>query len=157
LSRVLVGVDGSPGSARALRWAAGEARLRGAELHVVHVWRLPLYAVPDPGGLVVSSLGDLDREVEATLERRAREVLDGVVAELGRETGGELGVALRSELRRGDPARELVEAAAGADLLVVGSRGLGGFEGLLLGSVSQKVLQHAPCPAAVVPAPGDAQ
>lgn len=157
MSRVLVGVDGSPSSARALRWAADEARRRGAELHVVHVWRLPLYAIPDPGGVVVSSLGDLDHEVVETLERQAREVLEESVAKLRRETGGDLGVELRAELLRGDPARELVEAAAGADLLVVGSRGLGGFEGLLLGSVSQKVVQHAPCPAAVVPAPPDAQ
>jgi nucleotide-binding universal stress UspA family protein len=155
MSRVVAGVDGSSGSAAALRFALEEARLRDAVLHVVHAWRLPLYAAaPEPG--VVGMLwptASLDEEVERVLAEDARRVVDGALEELRRAEGDDLGVEVRAETIRGPAAHVLLEASRGADLLVVGSRGLGGFKELLLGSVSHQCVQHAACPTAVVPAP----
>ncbi|HEU4449034.1 MAG TPA: universal stress protein [Gaiellaceae bacterium] len=155
MSRIVAGVDGSPGAAAALRWALDEARLRGATLHVVHAWRLPLYAAaPEAAFAGVTPASErLDAEVEAVLAEQASGVVDDAVASLERESGGDLGVELRVEAVRGPAAGVLLERAAGADALVVGSRGHGGFAGLLLGSVSQQCVQHAPCPVVVVPAP----
>jgi nucleotide-binding universal stress UspA family protein len=154
VSRVVVGVDGSAGSAAALRFALEEARLRDAVLHVVHAWRLPLYAAaPEPGFVgMPAPTASLDEEVERVLAEDARRVIDGALEELRRAEGDDLGVEVRAETMRGPAAHVLLEASRGADLLVVGSRGLGGFKELLLGSVSHQCVQHAACPTAVVPA-----
>lgn len=152
MSTVLVGVDGSPGAETALRWALEEAQLRGAMLHVVYVWRLPLYA-PEP---VLAGAppfhAPLGEEFEEAMAREAQGVLNRCTDGIEREAE-ELGVEVRAEAIRGNPAHVLVGLADDADLLVVGSRGHGGFAGLLLGSVSQQCVQHSPCPAVVVRIP----
>ena len=134
--RIVVGVDGSAGSRRALRRAAEEAAAHGAALEVVLAWNL------------------LD-EVTATSfdpkygDARARTDLEQIVAaELGDDAAGTT-LRIANDL----PARALLAAAEGAWMVVVGSRGFGGFKGLLLGSVSQQVAHHAPCPVLIVPAP----
>jgi nucleotide-binding universal stress UspA family protein len=148
--RIVVGLDGSPGSRAALALAHQEARLRGAALHAVHVWRIPLgLSLPEPSvaGHAPVSVADLDRLAER-FRQQANELLEQMLVE---ELGQEPEVEVRREVVEANPAEALIEAARGADLLVVGSRGLGGFRGLLLGSVSQHVAQHAPCPVAIVP------
>jgi nucleotide-binding universal stress UspA family protein len=140
--RVVVGIDGSDTSRAALRWAVGEARLRQASLDVVLAWHLPYVggypytgASFDPG----------------YLEEGARTTLDEFVD--GTDTTG-LPRPPDRILSLGDPASALVDIADGADLVVVGSRGLGGFTGLLLGSVSHHVAHHAPCPVVIIPPEG---
>ncbi len=137
---VVVGVDGSEGSRRALRWAAAEATVRGDALELVHVWDPP------------QSYAPVDMEVYAAdpepIRDASQQLLDDLVA-----AAQELapGVEVRGSLVPGPPAQALLESARTADLLVVGSRGLGGFKSLLLGSVSQQVTHHAPCPVVIVP------
>ena len=138
--RIVVGYDWSPGSHAALHWAAEEARVRGATLDVVHVWTY--YAGAGTG------LAYIDPD---ELEKSAATVLDDALTELGTVEG----VEIERHLVEGPAAPALLHAAKGADLLVVGSRGRGGFAGLLLGSVSQQVSHHAPCPVVIVPAPHD--
>jgi nucleotide-binding universal stress UspA family protein len=134
-SRVVVGVDGSEGSARALRWAADEARLRGARLEIVHAWAVPFMGE-------VPTTPDLDAELEAG----ARTTLEEAMAAVDLQ-----GLEVDGRIERGPAAVVLVELAKGADLLVMGSRGRGGFTGLLLGSVSQQCAHHASCPIVIVP------
>ena len=135
--RIVVGVDASPNSRRALSWAVAEAELWGAALDVVHAWIFPL-ALQEGRGLT-----SLDPEV---LERGSRAILDGAVASVGTT-----GIELSPMLVEGEAVPVLNRLAAGADLLVVGSRGHGGFTGRVLGSVSQRCLESAPCPVVVVP------
>jgi nucleotide-binding universal stress UspA family protein len=134
--RIVVGVDGSDTSQRALNWALDEARLRQAAVDVIHAWHPPLSTVPT----LEYSYGPF--------EEAARSVLDGAVEHA--DTSG-LPVPVRRTLRTGSGGHVLVDEAKYADLVVVGSRGLGGFQGLLLGSVSYQVTHHAPCPAVVIP------
>ncbi|MCK9894153.1 universal stress protein [Frankia sp. AgB32] len=136
---VVVGVDGSHLSIEALRFAAREARLRGAVLRVVHAW------TPVPVGYPAVYIG-VDFEAA---EKAARGVLDACVA-AGVGDRGDL--AVEDLLVTGGATPALLSAAGDAQLLVVGSRGHGGFAELLLGSVSHQCLHHAPCPVAVVPA-----
>jgi nucleotide-binding universal stress UspA family protein len=133
---IVVGVDGSEASKAALRWALDEARLRGAPLRVLYAWAPPLVIGP---GVALPETDQVDAEAEG--ER----MLDSAIAELGAE-----GVDVERAAVRGLPSRVLVEAAGGADLLVVGSRGHGGFAELLLGSVSHQCAHHAPCPVVIV-------
>jgi nucleotide-binding universal stress UspA family protein len=137
----VVGIDGSDGSLEALRFAAEEARVRAATLRVVAAWRVPppVYA----GGFA----GDLGRLSEH-LREGAEAVLDAALEGMA---GALEGVAVERLVGEGQAAHVLVDAAADAALLVVGSRGLGGFGGLLLGSVSQQAATHAPCPVVIVP------
>jgi nucleotide-binding universal stress UspA family protein len=138
MARIVVGIDDSPAAADALRWALEEARRRGATLEVVHTWTFPI-ASELPGGEVSRLVTDLERAASEVLD----EVLDGIV-------GDDPEVNVVRRVLEGPPARILIEAAVGADLLVVGSRGRGGFVGLLLGSVAQQCVHHAPCPVVVV-------
>ena len=139
---IVVGIDGSAESKQALRWAAAEARLRGTTLRVVHAWAFPYFA----SGLGIEPV--LDAEVIETGRRLAGELVDGELAELG---DGASGIQVERAVVEGAPAPVLIEAAEGADLLVVGARGRGGFSGLLLGSVSQQCAHHASCPLVIVP------
>jgi nucleotide-binding universal stress UspA family protein len=152
VARIVVGVDGSPGGREALRFALGEARLRGCALHVVHAWRLPLVeSVPD-AFLLEGSLerGPELEDVARSLERAARQTLDSSIRDvLG---NAEPAVEIEREVVEGPAAQVLLERAQGADLLVVGARGRGGFAGLVLGSVSTQCSQHASCPVVIVPA-----
>jgi len=150
---VVVGVDGSAGAKAALRWALAEARLRNSPVRAVHA--LPfgyigdsVEAYPYWGGWISSytSLG-VDPNV---LHRAAEDLLEGAIADVGTETEG---IEIERQVVEGPAAEVLVEAASPGDLLVVGSRGHGGFTGLLLGSVSQQCVHRAQCPVVVVHSP----
>lgn len=138
MERIVVGIDGSDTSRRALRWALDEGRLRQAAVEVVHTWDAPYIAYP-------YSVPVFDPE---TYEKAAKQVLDTAVE--AEDTSG-LPVPVERIVTPGGAASAILEAAKGAELVVVGSRGLGGFKGLLLGSVSHQVTHHAPCPVVVVP------
>ena len=148
---IVVGVDGSPSSGAALRWAASEAALRSARLIALHTWSyIPLAAVGDPGMIAMPS-ADLPGQLEA--EQTAAQVeLDSALAEAfpdGTPAG------LEARLAEGDAGETLVAESADADLVVVGSRGRGGLAATLLGSVSGHVLHNAQCAVVVVKAPKD--
>jgi len=140
--RIVVGVDGSPSSHQALRWAARQARLTGASLQVITCWEFPTslsWLPPNP-----SDFDALRRDAKRTLEQTVADVL-----------GDDPGILIDLTVVEGQAARGLLEAARGASLLVVGSRGHGEFTGLLLGSVSERCVTHAPCPVTVVRDVGD--
>jgi nucleotide-binding universal stress UspA family protein len=139
--RIVVGIDGSEGSRHALEWARDEAGLRGASLDVVHVW-----SPPAPVSEISAMVSFTD---EPAYEQAARDLVAGAAGSLSSEPGGPVTVGVRAE-RGYPPSAVLLEQAADADLLVVGSRGHGGFAGLLLGSTSQQVVHHAQRPVAVV-------
>ncbi|GAA1762669.1 universal stress protein [Luedemannella helvata] len=137
---VVVGVDGSPGSEAAVGYAYAEADSRDVALVVRHVWWLP-------GGEGIAPAGGRPVDL-ASLEEEAGRVVAEVVAGWS-ATFPDVDVQVR--LSHGsDPEAALVEASAHACLVVVGSRGRGGFAGLLLGSVSQALVHHAGCPVAIV-------
>ncbi|MGH9047533.1 MAG: universal stress protein [Acidimicrobiales bacterium] len=134
---VVVGVDGSKASSEALVWAAEEARLRGATLRVVHAWSLPM----------LNSAEYVPAEVIEEAPAAAEESLAAQVTDV---LGSSPEIGMEHEVRQGPPARVILEAARDAELVVVGSRGRGGFSGLLLGSVSAQVAHHAACPVTIV-------
>jgi len=139
MSVIVVGVDGSEESREALRWALEEARLRQATLRAVNAWTFP--AIFGPTYIPPEML---DKRL---IEEQAEKTLSDAVAEVA----GENPLAYVERIvTEGPAAQALVEAAADADLLVVGSRGHGGFTGLLLGSVSQQCAHHAPCAVVIV-------
>lgn len=137
---IVVGIDGSEHAERALDWAIDEAKLRGAKLVVVTAWHVPGYSHVAPGFTPI-----LGARIDEPVEEAARKIADEA-AERARQAGLEVDVVVRDA----QPADALVEAAEDADLLVVGSRGLGGFSGLMLGSVGQQAAHHAPCPVVIV-------
>jgi nucleotide-binding universal stress UspA family protein len=140
---IVVGVDGSASAHAAVTWAAAEARMREAAVHLVVAYRYPL-AFAGTGA---------DPSVAAPDEqRRAEAVLDEAIAAAGEELDG-LGVSRHVKGGEG-PGHALVSHAAGADLLVLGTKGLGGVSGFTLGSVSHYCVSHAHCPVVVVPVPG---
>ncbi len=139
---IAVGVDHSEGAKAALRFAFEEAKLRQATLRVVHAWQYGYIgatgfegAVPAVGG----DINELRNAAETDLEQTLRESVP--------ETDT---VEIERRVVEGRPAAVLVDESQGADLLVVGSRGHGGFTGLLLGSVSQQCAHHAACPVVIV-------
>ncbi len=135
MSGIVVGVDGSEASHAALRWALREARLRGLPLLALHAWVCPSLG-----------LGRRPPGYEGFREA-AGELLDEALAACA---GAARGVEVERVVVEGAPAEELLAAAEDAELLVLGSRGLGGFAGLLLGSVSQQCAHHARCPVVIV-------
>lgn len=144
---IIVGVDGSDHSYRALMWAMQEAARHQAPLTVMTVYRSParpateafwgVHALPDGG---------------FDAEHARRVVQEGVDKAAGEISGAAPEVTV--SVVRGQPTEELVTASRDADMLVVGSRGAGGFTRLLLGSVSSQVVHHAACPVVVIPAAG---
>jgi nucleotide-binding universal stress UspA family protein len=136
--RIVVGIDGSNSSRRALRWALEEGRLRGATVDVVHAWQPPLI-VPSPFVGV-----PLDTTV---VEKYARSVLDKVVD----EATGHGGTPVERILVQGGAASAVLDTAHGAAVVVLGSRGRGGFTGLVLGSVTHHVAHHVRCPLVITP------
>lgn len=137
--RIVVGIDGSETAHRALQWAVDEARVREASLEAVHVWELPY----------LGGFPNLASVVDPTaFEVAARRVLDAAVDSV--DASG-LARPVERTLTVDGAAAGILGAAKGADLLVVGSRGHGGFTGLLLGSVGQHVAHHAACPVVIVP------
>jgi nucleotide-binding universal stress UspA family protein len=144
---IVVGVDGSEGAAAALEFAAGEAARRNARLRVVAAWEVPVavYGAEFPRSL--------DAEMLDAFRARAEQLADDASA-----TAKKLQPSLDVEAlaTQGEPADVLLEQGAGADLIVVGRRGLGGFKSLLLGSVSNRVVHDAACPVVVVNQPAKA-
>jgi nucleotide-binding universal stress UspA family protein len=138
--RIVVGVDGSPSSQPALRWAVRQARLTGGTVDAVMAWEYPS-AIGGYGWAPAAMIDDWDFAEIAT--KALADAIGGVV-------NADSGVSVRPLVVEGNPAEALLDAAAGADLLVVGSRGHGGFAGALLGSVSQHCVHYAPCPVAVI-------
>ena len=130
---IVVGVDGSPASADALRWAARQAQLTGAELRAVSSWRWPNYITIKPPGI------DLAADTERTLS----EIVDQVLA-------GHPGLTVLQQVVEGPPGPALLAQAEGAELLVVGARGRAAFPGMLLGSVAEYCVRYGHCPVVVV-------
>jgi nucleotide-binding universal stress UspA family protein len=133
-NRIVAGVDGSEASIQALEWAVRQAGLTGAVVDAVSAWQFPVsygWAVTDETDYSALAAGELTK----------------AIATAGRvdET-----VEIRPRIVEENAAQALLDAAEGADLVVVGSRGLGGFSGALLGSVSQHVVHHATCPVVVI-------
>lgn len=139
MGRIVVGVDGSEGSRIALRWAFEEALRRSATVCLVHVWSFPHSIAPMAIAVAVPTVEEMHKV--------ATEILDQVLAAVDAPAG----VPLERRIVEGGAAEALIEAARDAELLVVGTRGLGGFSRLLLGSVSHQCVHHAPCPVVVVP------
>jgi nucleotide-binding universal stress UspA family protein len=139
---IVVGIDGSEGAARALDFAANEATLRGRGLRVVAVWHVPM-PVYSGGMIAAFPTDEFEHSMKAAADRQVSQVLARCPD-------------LRHELivQEGNAAQVLLEQSSGADMLVLGSRGLGGFRGLLLGSVGQQCAHHATCPVVIVPASG---
>jgi nucleotide-binding universal stress UspA family protein len=142
MSGIVVGIDGSHHSARALEWALKQAALQHAPLAVLTVHSVP--ASPWSGNPV--HLGPDSEEREKMLHA-AEELTRKVTDQLGESRPESVTVRAVS----GFPARELIEASSDADLVVVGSRGVGGFARLMTGSTSSQVVEHAHCPVVVVP------
>lgn len=139
-ARIVVGVDGSPSSIDALRYAARIADLFDQPIEIVTTWDAPLY-------------GEATTAAGWEPEQWAEKVLDRAV---DKAFGDTVPPNIVKTIRVGPPARTLVELSAHAAMLVVGSRGRGGFAGLLLGSVSAACAEHAYCPVLVVHGPVDA-
>ena len=139
MAGIVVGVDGSENSLDALRWAAVEARVRNALLRVVAIFNAPIMSTgyevvaPDPSDLAAASNTMLDAAVDTI-----------------REEGGLEGVQVATEVVEGHAGERLIELSNSADLVVVGARGHGGFLGMVLGSVTGHVVNHAACPVVVV-------
>jgi nucleotide-binding universal stress UspA family protein len=141
---IVVGIDGSPESKRALRWAVDEGRLRGTPVRAVHAWEYPPLALTaDP--FLPGGGNSLDLVDPGALNDAAVAFLAAAVAEATDAPDEVEQVAVE-----GHAAEVLLEAAKDASLLVVASRGHGGFTGALLGSVSQAAVSHAPCTVVVV-------
>ena len=138
--RIVVGVDGSASSRAALRWAVRQARFTGGVVDAVIAWQLPMM-------LRNSSWAPIYVEEAGDFAEDARKRIDAVVSE---EIGPADSRLVRSQVVHGHPAQVLLDAAAGADLLVVGSRGHGSFAEALLGSVSQHCVHHAHCPVLIM-------
>lgn len=146
---VVVGIDGSPAGQQALRWALTEARLRSASLRIVHAWtfgyaNLPIGDLASMGSVVPYPASGL---AVSDIRQAAEGVVERAVAELA---GAIEGVQIEQRVVEGAAAAVLIGAVCQDDLLVVGSRGHGGFAGLMLGSVSQQCAHHAPCPVVIV-------
>ena len=140
VERIVVGVDGSESSRVALRWAYDEAAHHGASLTVLAAWHTPTLPISPPGAV-------LEEGYETLPRRSAFEMLDQLVDGLEDRTPA---VDVRTAVEEGSAAEVLIERSKACDLLVVGSRGHGGFSGMLLGSVSHHLVAHAQCPVVVV-------
>jgi nucleotide-binding universal stress UspA family protein len=140
-NHIIVGIDGSKHSITAYNWALDEARRRDADLTAVFAWETPLIGIP----------GAFDRE---ELEQSAQKFLN---EQLDAESADTDGVTVHRVVAQGDPSSSLIEACkqADAEMLVLGSRGRGGFAGLLLGSVGQECAANAPCPVLICKANGN--
>ena len=142
--RIVVGVDGSPSAGEALRWAVAQAQLTGDGVEAVIAWHLPLmaggYAWPPVGVLASTDFGALAGRVLAS-------AITAAVPDAS--------VPVTHVVAEGNPAQVLLDASAGADLLVVGSRGHGGFAEALLGSVSQHCVHYAQCPVVIIRGAGE--
>jgi nucleotide-binding universal stress UspA family protein len=139
-SRIVVGVDGSPSSLTALCWAVRQAALTGGVVDAVIAWQYPVnYSAYGWAPVTVDEGGtDFAEIAEKTLADAVAKTVDPNSA------------VVRQRVIQGNPAQALLDAAQGAELLVVGSRGHGGFTGALLGSVGLHCVHHAHCPVVVI-------
>jgi nucleotide-binding universal stress UspA family protein len=143
-TRVVVGVDGSAGSIAALRWAAQEASLRGVGVHVVMAWqRQRAYGFANVFGVGMDPTFDTEESLAKEAVEEAMRLVEGA--------GRKREVSMTWATVEGHPAMALLAVVEDGDILVVGSRGHGGFVGALLGSVTQHVVAHARCPVVVIP------
>lgn len=140
--RIVVGVDGSAGSLGALRVALEEARLHQVPLHVVLAWQLTL---PEIALETPTLLNKVEERAAETLEKALTSIDHGRAA----------GVVVSGELVSGPAAPALLATARDATLLVVGTRGIGGITGTLVGSVAHAAIHHARCPVLIVPQPAN--
>jgi nucleotide-binding universal stress UspA family protein len=147
MSVIVVGVDHSAGAREALRFALAEAKLRQATLRVVHAWQFGYIGLTGMEGGLPAVGGELSEFRDA-----AAAALDATLREAIPDAGD---VEVERRVVEGTPAAVLVEESRGADLLVVGSRGHGGFTQLLLGSVSQQCAHYAECPVVIVRSKAD--
>jgi nucleotide-binding universal stress UspA family protein len=142
MSGIVVGVDGSHHSTRALEWALQEAALRQAPLTVLSV---------SPVAASIYGLSaqhyPVDEDERAKVQAATQEMVDKAVS----ARAGQPPAAVTVRVVSGLPADELIKASAGADMLIVGARGAGGFGRLVMGSVSSQVTHHALCPVVIVP------
>lgn len=136
---IVVGIDGSPSSKAALGWAVGQARLTGSAIHAVIAWEFPAFYPAEP----IIPADDLAEAAGTVLSETVAEVL-----------GAGPSVEVRESVELGNPAQVLLNAARTAELLVVGSRGHGGFTSALLGSVGHYCAAHATCPVVIIRAGG---
>lgn len=139
--RIVVGVEGSGGAKAALRWAIQEARFRNAVVEVVTAYSTTYVPASPDFNYVPLDTSDLAQEVKRMQDTVVDEVLDELEA---------CEVEIRRTVARGRAPDTLIRVAEGADMLVVGSRGRGGFRGMLLGSVSQQIAHHGDCPVVIV-------
>lgn len=138
--RIVVGVDGSDGSRAALQWAFELAQEQGSELLLVSVWTPPPTQIAHPFDSVAWGTDvDFSGAAEQALQAISQSVM-----------GDQTDVKVQTHVASGNAAKVLIDLSQDADLLVVGSRGHGGFVGLLLGSVSQHVAAHASCPVVII-------
>ncbi|RAX48226.1 universal stress protein [Arthrobacter sp. AQ5-05] len=133
--QIVVGIDGSASSLSALKWAVTEARLRQARIRMVTAWQYPATGL-DVNGPTWDFVA---------FEQDARTLQDEALKSVDSE-----GTSIDGEIRQGPSALVLLDASKDADLLIVGSRGRGGFTGLLLGSVSTQIVHHATCPVLII-------
>jgi nucleotide-binding universal stress UspA family protein len=138
MGRILVGVDGSRAAEAAVQWALDHAK-PGDTLVLCHAWSLPV-TMGFEGPIFSMS------EIEAGAKQLVEDMAEGIRVE-------DDDISIETEIVYGHPGSTLIERSAGVDFLVVGSRGYGGFKGLLLGSVSTYIVHHATCPVVVIPAP----
>ena len=141
METIVVGVDGSPCARAALEFAAREAAMRKGRLRILCAWEIPpaVYVGGFAPGLDQATIDGFREGAEAVAQEA---VASARVLQPAIECGG--------EAVEGQPSEALLEEARGADLIVLGNRGHGGFASLLLGSVSHQVVQHAPCPVTIV-------
>jgi len=142
MALIVVGVDHSEAAKAALRFALEEAKLREATLRVVHAWQYGYIGATGPEGAYPAVGGDI-KELRDAAATALEETLQESTADM--ET-----MEVERRVVQGRAAAALVDESRDADLLVVGSRGHGGFAGLLLGSVSQQCAHHAACPVVIV-------
>ena len=157
MSSILVGIDGSPAAQVALQWAVDEAALTGAKLTAMYVYPPTKRTEPFlgsshfPDSSTVRQLADESRRWSEQQDRASHDVAMHNLARFVQEVvTREVDVHVQLVAMPGKPSRRLVEASRGADLLVVGARGHGGFKDLKLGSVSEQCVRHARCPVLVV-------
>lgn len=156
---IVVGVDGSEPSSRAIAWAIDQARLRGdVAVTLVHTYRavgsrasFPSYRAPYASAGTVTQVAQHQmqwlEEHGDSARRNAEGVIEGALKSSGVSTEG---LTINRLVSASEPAKTLVEMSTDADLLVVGSRGRGGFKGLRLGSVSEQCVRHARCSVVVI-------
>lgn len=140
MAGIVVGIDGSAVSQRALDWAVREAALRQTQLTVLAVHQVAASSLTGRAMTTPEDAPDVDAARQA-----AQELTTKTISQLGAQPP-----TVAVEAVSGLPAQELIKASQGADLLVVGSRGAGGFAALLVGSVSSQVVAHAACPVVVI-------